>query len=54
MVMQQLGLTAAVMAFDDVFRVAALVTLLAMVPALFLKSTRQRSGGGDHGAAMLD
>ena len=35
-VMQQLYRTAAVQSFDDVFMVAALVTLLALVPAVFI------------------
>jgi EmrB/QacA subfamily drug resistance transporter len=35
-VAQQLQLAAAVMSFDDVFMVAALITLLALVPALFI------------------
>ncbi|MBV9546294.1 MAG: DHA2 family efflux MFS transporter permease subunit [Chloroflexi bacterium] len=56
MVMRQLGLDAAVMAFQDVFRVAALVTLLAMVPALFLKTARPggRSEGHGTAAAAID
>src|SRR5262249_3114052 len=40
-----LGLTAATMAVDDVFRVAALITLLAVIPAAFLRSPG-RAGGG--------
>ena len=43
--MQQVATTAAVMAFDDVFRVTAVVTLLAIIPALFLQ-TKKSSGGG--------
>jgi hypothetical protein len=43
-VAQQVQLTAGVMAFDDVFRVAALLTLLAIVPALFMRSTRGSGG----------
>ena len=39
-----LGLTAATMAVDDVFRVAALITLLAVVPALFLRSQTPDAG----------
>jgi DHA2 family multidrug resistance protein len=35
-VMRQLQLTAAVQSFDDVFMVAALITLLALVPAIFI------------------
>jgi hypothetical protein len=34
---QQVALGAAVMAFDDVFRVTAAVTLLAIPPALFMR-----------------
>jgi MFS family permease len=45
-VMQQVQLTAAVMAFDDVFRVAALLTLLAIIPALFMRTPRAPKGGG--------
>jgi DHA2 family multidrug resistance protein len=44
LVMQQLQRTAAVQAFDDVFMVAALVTLLALVPALFIGGKAGRSG----------
>jgi DHA2 family multidrug resistance protein len=36
LVMQQVQLTAAVQSFDDVFMVAAVITLLALLPALFL------------------
>jgi EmrB/QacA subfamily drug resistance transporter len=39
-----LGLTAMTMAVDDVFRVAALITLLAVIPAAFLRSPK-RAGG---------
>jgi EmrB/QacA subfamily drug resistance transporter len=44
MLQRYLGLTAATMAVDDVFRVAALITLLAVLPALFLRS--QNADGG--------
>jgi len=40
---KQVGLSAAVMGFDDVFRVTAVVTLLAIFPALFMK-TRRHAG----------
>ena len=33
------------MAFDDVFRVTAVVTLLAILPALFLQTNTQTGGG---------
>ena len=42
---RQVALSAAVMAFDDVFRFTAAITLIAIIPALFLvtpKSTGQR------------
>jgi DHA2 family multidrug resistance protein len=42
---KQVAMSAAVMAFDDVFRFTAAITLIAIVPALFLrtpKSTGQR------------
>lgn len=38
---KQVGQAAAVMGFDDVFRVTAVVTLLAIFPALFMKTTKQ-------------
>ena len=47
-----LGVTAATMAVDDVFRVAALISLLAVVPALFLRS--QNAGGGRAPTAMVE
>jgi hypothetical protein len=37
---RQVGLSAAVMGFDDVFRVTAAVTLLAIFPALFMKARK--------------
>jgi DHA2 family multidrug resistance protein len=43
---QQVALAASVMAFDDVFRVTAVITLFAIPPALFLKTTRPAGGGG--------
>ncbi len=42
---KQVGMSAAVMGFDDVFRVTAVVTLLAIFPALFMK-TRKVTGRG--------
>ena len=33
------------MAFDDVFRVTAVITLLAIPPALFMRSPRHHPGG---------
>jgi hypothetical protein len=41
---KQVAMSAAVMGFDDVFRVTALVTLLAILPALFMRTTRARAG----------
>jgi hypothetical protein len=35
---KQVALSAAVMGFDDVFRVTGAVTLLAILPALFMKT----------------
>jgi sugar phosphate permease len=43
---RQIAVSAAVMGFDDVFRVTAAITLLAIVPALFMKTTRQPAGRG--------
>ena len=40
LVANQVGTSAAVMAFDDVFRVIAVIILLAVVPALFLKTRK--------------
>lgn len=48
---KQVALGASVMAFDDVFRVTAVITLFAIPPALFLKS--KKSPGG-HGPVILD
>ena len=45
-VVQRVQLTASVMAFDDVFRIAALITVLGIVPALFLRTTKPAAGGG--------
>jgi DHA2 family multidrug resistance protein len=41
---QKLALDSAVWAFEDVFVVASLVTLLAMIPALFLRSQKRPTG----------
>ncbi len=46
MAARQVALSAAVMGFDDVFRVTAAITLLAIVPALFLKTRRMPAGSG--------
>ncbi|HTD76116.1 MAG TPA: hypothetical protein VK898_00665, partial [Chloroflexota bacterium] len=46
MAARQVSLSAAVMGFDDVFRVTAAITLLAIVPALFMKTRRVPAGGG--------
>jgi len=43
---KQVALSAAVMGFDDVFRVTAVVTLLAIIPALFMRTTRAPAGRG--------
>jgi EmrB/QacA subfamily drug resistance transporter len=45
-VARQVATTAAVMSYDDVFRITAAVTLLAFLPAMFLKTTRTKHGGG--------
>ena len=42
---KQVALNAAVMAFDDVFRVTAVITLLALLPAVFMKTTRHSGTG---------
>jgi len=41
---KQVAMSAAVMGFDDVFRVTAVITLLAIPPALFMKTTRAPAG----------
>jgi MFS family permease len=46
MAARQVSLSAAVMGFDDVFRVTAAITLLAIVPALFMKTRRVPAGAG--------
>jgi MFS transporter, DHA2 family, multidrug resistance protein len=42
---KQVALNAAVMGFDDVFRLTAVITLLAVIPALFMKTTRSPGRG---------
>ena len=37
---KQVALSASVMGFDDVFRVTGAVTLLAILPALFMKTQK--------------
>lgn len=44
MAAKQLALSASVMGFDDVFRVTAVVTLLAIPPALFMKTKKAPPG----------
>jgi hypothetical protein len=51
MAAKQVGMAAAVMGFDDVFRVTAAITLLAILPALFLK-TKKLAGPG-HGPTIM-
>jgi EmrB/QacA subfamily drug resistance transporter len=51
MVMRQLYQTAAVQAFDDVFMVAAVVTLFALLPAVFIGGKSDRSG--QHEPSMI-
>jgi DHA2 family multidrug resistance protein len=43
---KQVALTAAVMGFDDVFRVTAVITLLAIPAALFMKTQKLPASGG--------
>jgi EmrB/QacA subfamily drug resistance transporter len=43
---RQVSITAAVMGFDDVFRFTAVITLLAIIPALFMKTTKSPAGRG--------
>jgi DHA2 family multidrug resistance protein len=51
-VMRQLYMTAAVMSFDDVFMIAALVTLAAIVPALFIGGKVAGAGQAEHSMVM--
>jgi hypothetical protein len=50
LVSRQVATSAAVMAFDDVFRITAAVTLLALLPALFLKT--RNTTRGSHGPSL--
>jgi DHA2 family multidrug resistance protein len=43
---RQVATTAAVMGFDDVFRVTAAITLLAIIPAAFMSTKRAPAGRG--------
>jgi EmrB/QacA subfamily drug resistance transporter len=43
---KQVAMSAAVMGFDDVFRVTAAITLLAILPAAFMRTTRAPAGRG--------
>jgi DHA2 family multidrug resistance protein len=43
-VAKQVAMSAAVMGFEDVFRVTAVITLVAILPALFMKTTRPPAG----------
>src|SRR5437763_2661204 len=47
---KQVALAAAVMAFDDVFRFTAAITLLAIVPALFMRTPKST---GKRGPTMI-
>ena len=46
LVANEVGTNAAIMAFDDVFRVIAAIILVAVVPALFLKTRKATARGG--------
>lgn len=48
---KQVALSAAVMAFDDVFRFTATITLLAIIPALFMQTPRST---GKRGPVIVD
>jgi EmrB/QacA subfamily drug resistance transporter len=43
---KQVAVAASVMSFEDVFRVTAIVTLLALPPALFMRTSRAPAGRG--------
>ena len=43
---RQVATAAAVMGFDDVFRVTGVITLLAIIPALFMATKRTPGGRG--------
>ncbi len=51
--MQQVQTVAAVRAFDDMFMVAALITLLALVPALFIGGRPASAAGASAAEAAL-
>jgi EmrB/QacA subfamily drug resistance transporter len=53
LVAQQVAMSGAVMAYDDVFRITAAVTLLALLPAVFLK-TRKATGRGGGPPLVVD
>jgi hypothetical protein len=42
------------MAFDDVFRVAAVVTLIALIPAIFFNVPKAPKTPGQSHAAMME
>jgi DHA2 family multidrug resistance protein len=50
MVAKQVAISAAVMGFDDVFRVTAVITLLAILPAIFMTSQKV---SGQRGPTMM-
>jgi DHA2 family multidrug resistance protein len=54
MVGRQVAVSASVMSYDDVFRITAAVTLLAILPALFLKTRRTARGGPGAASVMMD
>lgn len=54
MVARQVAISAAVMSYDDVFRITAAVTLLAFIPALFLKTRKVARGGPGAAAVIMD
>jgi DHA2 family multidrug resistance protein len=43
---KQVALSASVMAFDDVFRFTAVITLIAIIPALFLSTPKSTGSRG--------
>ncbi len=50
---RQVAMSGAVMAFDDVFRVTAVITLFAILPALFLQ-TKKPAGGAQRPTIVAD
>jgi EmrB/QacA subfamily drug resistance transporter len=54
LVARQVGVNAAVMSYDDVFRITAAVTLLAVLPALFLNTRKAARGAPGAAAVMMD